>query len=179
MILYGSERRDRILKTLRGHHQPVSGRQLAEKLSVSRQVIVQDIALLRQAGHQIQGTSKGYILEKKNRGRLIKVRHQSEESCQELLALVDLGVEINDVIVSHRVYGKISAPLEIRNRRDVKQFRQALDSGVSYPLLKVTDGYHYHYIYAEDETLYDEAKACLENLGYWQELTEEEVKMLS
>ena len=46
----GEKRRDRLLQYLEEHDKPVSGTELAKEFGVSRQVIVQDIALLR-TGH--------------------------------------------------------------------------------------------------------------------------------
>ena len=45
----GQARREQIVKILREQREPVSGSRLAKLLGVSRQVIVQDIALLRTA----------------------------------------------------------------------------------------------------------------------------------
>ncbi len=45
----GKERRDLILRELRETKVPVSGTRLASEFHVSRQVIVQDIAILRAA----------------------------------------------------------------------------------------------------------------------------------
>ena len=49
----GSERRDQIINQIKKSSIPVSGAQLAKEFDVSRQVIVQDIALIRAAGHEI------------------------------------------------------------------------------------------------------------------------------
>ena len=47
----GEVRRQKILKEIQGSESPVSGTQLARNFEVSRQVIVQDIAVLRAAGN--------------------------------------------------------------------------------------------------------------------------------
>ena len=49
----GEKRRENLLKILQESHKPVSGTKLAEKFQVSRQVVVQDIALLRASNHDI------------------------------------------------------------------------------------------------------------------------------
>ena len=46
----GSDRRQEILKNIKESDRPVSGSKLAKDYDVSRQVIVQDIALLRASG---------------------------------------------------------------------------------------------------------------------------------
>ena len=54
----GEERRQTIINLLKNSHQPVSGTSLAKTLQVSRQVIVQDIALLRAKNIDIQSTHR-------------------------------------------------------------------------------------------------------------------------
>ena len=49
----GEERREGILERIRQAKAPVAARALAELYGVSRQVIVQDIALIRASGHEI------------------------------------------------------------------------------------------------------------------------------
>ena len=58
----GGERRSAIIRELRGAGTPVSGSSLAKAVGVSRQVVVQDIALLRADGHDVVATSRGYVL---------------------------------------------------------------------------------------------------------------------
>ena len=61
--------RQEILKYIAGSRKPVSGTKLAELFQVSRQVIVQDIALLRAADYDIISTNRGYLcgaLKKQN-----------------------------------------------------------------------------------------------------------------
>ncbi len=60
----GEDRRKKILQLLKG--QILNGSQLAKQLNVSRQVIVQDIALLRTSGSEILSTRQGYILSADN-----------------------------------------------------------------------------------------------------------------
>lgn len=62
----GEKRRENLLKILQASGEPVSGTKLAEKFQVSRQVVVQDIALLRAANYDIVSTHKGYVLQDKN-----------------------------------------------------------------------------------------------------------------
>lgn len=54
-----SRRRVRILDYLRAAKAPVSATALAKKLSVSRQIIVGDVALLRAAGEAVTATPRG------------------------------------------------------------------------------------------------------------------------
>ena len=55
----GSERRENIIRQIRNSKVPVAGKQLAEDYQVSRQVIVQDIALIRASGYDIISTNRG------------------------------------------------------------------------------------------------------------------------
>ena len=58
----GPERRKRISNILNTSQSAVKGNELAETFNVSRQVIVQDIALLRAEGHNIIATPQGYMM---------------------------------------------------------------------------------------------------------------------
>ena len=56
------ERREAMLEQLCGSARPLSGGSLAKVRGVSRQVVVQDVALLRAEGHDIMATARGYVL---------------------------------------------------------------------------------------------------------------------
>ncbi len=58
----GRERRDELLRRVRTEENPVTGTDLAQALGVSRQIIVQDVAVLRAAGEDIISTPRGYML---------------------------------------------------------------------------------------------------------------------
>ena len=93
-------------------------KKLAELYGVSRQVIVQDIALIRTAGYDIISTNRGYILNtQKAISRVFKVQHTDEQTEEELYEIVDLGGCVENVMVNHRVYGHMEAPLGIHSRR--------------------------------------------------------------
>ena len=55
----GKERRDYILTELTESDTPISASNFAKRLQVSRQVIVNDVALLRANNHVIEATNKG------------------------------------------------------------------------------------------------------------------------
>ena len=55
-------RREALAERLRGAEGPLSAVALARELSVSRQVIVGDVALLRAGGLDITATPRGYLL---------------------------------------------------------------------------------------------------------------------
>ena len=167
----GAARRKHILTMIREAPRPISGGALGRETGVSRQVVVQDIALLRTEGYPIVATARGYILnEPKQAVRLFKVHHTNEQTEEELTTIVDLGGSILDVMVNHRIYVKISAPLNIKNRRDVQLFMNDLRAGKSTPLLNVTSGYHFHHICAGQEEILDEIEEALEEKHFLSEL---------
>lgn len=177
--LTGTDRRKKILFLMRDSDAPLSGTQLGRETGVSRQVVVQDIALLRTQGHPIVSTARGYLLdEPKQAMRLIKVYHTEEQVEDELTTIVDLGGSVVNVIVNHKIYGKVEAPLDIKNRRDVYRFVQDLRTGKSTPLLSVTSGYHFHKIVAENEEILDEIEDALRAKNYLAELFDYEANVI-
>lgn len=173
----GDARRARIVEALAAASGPLSGTALAEKCGVSRQVVVQDVALLRERGEKIVSTNRGYVLladDPVRPTRLFKCRHTAEQAADELTCVVDLGGRVEDVFVNHRVYGKVSSPLGVGSRRDVERFVSELASGVSAPLLEVTSGYHFHHVSAASEEVLDEVERALDARGYLAELTDYE-----
>ncbi|MBR4860739.1 MAG: transcription repressor NadR, partial [Firmicutes bacterium] len=119
----GQERRKEILNILRASEAPVPGTELARQLDVSRQVIVQDMALLRTGGSEIVSTHRGYVLTgAKQVSRVFKVVHTEEQVEEELNLYVDFGGKVDDVFVYHKVHGVIKVPMKIRSRRDVQKY---------------------------------------------------------
>lgn len=172
MEVNGQERRKAILELMRSSDTPLSGGALGKATGVSRQAVVQDIALLRTEGYPIVATARGYLLEKRGEqpSRLIKVCHSNEQTEEELTTIVDLGGCVCSVMVNHRAYGRISAEINIRNRRDVAVFMEQIRTGKSVPLLNVTSGYHFHLIRAESEERLDEIEAALQEKGFLAEI---------
>lgn len=163
----GEERRKQILKMLQSDGKPVSGSRLSECFHVSRQVIVQDIALLRASDYDIVSTNRGYICNSpKGVQRIFKVFHDNEQLLDELNTIVDLGGKVIDVHVNHKVYGTIYADMSIRSRRDAKELTDAIKSGKSEPLLNITSGYHYHTVVADNEQILDMIEEELKKKKY-------------
>lgn len=107
--MQGKERREKILEILENRKEAISGSELAKMLGVSRQVIVQDIALLRAVNKNIISTTKGYLLyyqEEEKANRCFLVKHTTEAIEDELCTIVDKGGRILDVIVAHDIYGQ-------------------------------------------------------------------------
>lgn len=83
-MMTGSERRTAIINQIKNSTVPVSGKALAAQYAVSRQVIVQDIALLRATNKNILSTNKGYFLYNPGKGpqkpkRSFCVQHTTEQ----------------------------------------------------------------------------------------------------
>lgn len=180
MKFTGEERRNKILALLAAAPAPLSGSALSRELGVSRQVIVTDIALLRASRSDIIATSSGYLLSKPAESagspcarRIFKVNHTDEQVEEEQTCIVDLGGAVIDVYIDHKVYGTISAPMNIRSRRDVQHFLDDLKSSVSTPLKNITHGYHYHTVEAASEQILDEIEAALREKGFLLETTRE------
>ena len=162
-----AERRKAIAARLMSENEAVSGTALSEEFHVSRQIIVQDIAILKGAGYEILSTHNGYVLQTSPlKERVFKVWHTTESTEDELNCIVNLGGMVVDVFVWHKVYGKITAPLNIFSEFQVKQFIEGVRSGKSTELMHVTGGYHYHTVQADSEEILDRIGAALEKKGY-------------
>ena len=163
----GPERRTAIINQIKTSSAPVPGKALAAQYEVSRQVIVQDIALIRAAGHDIISTNRGYILHESHLvERIFKVKHTDDQVEDELYTIVDLGGRVRNVMVNHRVYGHIEAELNISSRRQVENFMEDIRSGKSSPLKNITSDYHYHKVEAESEEILDMIQDMLKRRGF-------------
>lgn len=163
----GIERRKQIINILTSSNEPISGAGLAKQLDVSRQVIVQDMALLRASGYAVLSTTKGYVItDKPMHKRVFKVIHSDNEVMEELNMIVDLGGIVENVFVYHKVYGVVCADMNIKSRRDVQNFLAQIESGKSSLLMNTTSGYHYHTILAEDEETLDIIFNALKDRGF-------------
>ena len=164
----GETRRQKIVYILEASGGAVSGTLLAEELGVSRQVIVQDIALLRASEQEIVSTPRGYCI-KEDTGKLtrrFRVRHNCDQLEAELNIFVDAGGKVIDVIVENPVYGEIRGDLNVSSRRDVRQFIKKIQENQGIPLLTLADGIHEHTIEAENEDILEEIHDELEKAGY-------------
>ena len=163
----GIERRNEIIKIIQNSDIPVSGSTLSSFLGVSRQVIVQDIALIRAAGYDIISTHRGYILNTPHTvQRVFKVYHSDELLEEELCSIVDLGGSVLNTMVNHKVYGHLEAELGIRSRKNVAEFMNALKCGKSSPMKNITGGYHYHTIEADSEETLNMIEAMLREKNF-------------
>ena len=165
------KRREEILSFIGNAENPIPASVLAERFAVSRQVIVQDIAIIRANGYDVTATNRGYVLNSKIQAtRDFKCRHSFEEIVDEGALIIEAGGKVEDVFVNHRVYGRISSRLDLINRTHVEELYRSLVSGASKPLMSVTDGYHYHTVSAEDEATLDGIERALRERGFLIEI---------
>jgi len=161
------ERRQTILDILKRSTQPVSASALAARFSVSRQIVVGDIALLRAAGADISATPRGYVILPAATGliRQIAVRHDAAGMEAELNAIVDQGCTVVDVIVEHPLYGQLTGPLQLSSRYEVRQFLDRCGRADAQPLSNLTEGIHLHTLSCPGEDAFRQVLRALEDLG--------------
>lgn len=167
----GEDRREEIIRILENSEKPVSGTELAGKLNVSRQVIVQDIALLRAVNKNILATNKGYVIfREKNQSkrvrRIVCVCHPDTEILEEFNCVIDYGAKVLDCTVEHEIYGQISVELEIETKEDALNFVHQLENTKDKSLNILTGGIHYHTIEAASARILDAVERALDEAGY-------------
>ena len=167
----GEERRKQILQLLKEEDSPLSGTSLANEFHVSRQVIVQDIALMRAENHDILSTNRGYIYRRDEASsalpkRVFYVRHSTEQVFDEFMTILELGGKILDVVVEHEIYGQIRVDLLIETDCDAREFHERLCNSKDNPLKILTDDCHYHTVAAPSQKLLDLISQALDDKGY-------------
>ena len=154
-----SERRRLILDYLHEADRPLSATALAGELSVSRQVIVGDVALLRASGAAITATPRGYVLDRPQPGVVRTV------ACLHSGADMEQGCVVENVIVEHPVYGQLTGPLDLASRYDISEFIRKVEKNAARPLSLLTDGIHLHTLRCPDEGAFKRAAAALGQAG--------------
>ncbi|WP_233896575.1 transcription repressor NadR [Heyndrickxia coagulans] len=168
--ILGDERRHLILEWLQNSREPITGGELAKRTNVSRQIIVNDITLLKAKNEPILATSQGYLYihpagaENKVEKTLVCM-HSREQVTDELNLLVDHGVTVKDVKVEHPVYGDLTASIMVSTRAEVARFiRQIEETNASY-LSELTGGIHLHTVEAASGRQVEEAEQALKEAG--------------
>ncbi|MCI8697799.1 MAG: transcription repressor NadR [Oscillospiraceae bacterium] len=163
-----TQRRTHILDYLKQADRPLSATALARRLSVSRQIIVGDVALLRAAGEPISATPRGYVLERPRPGlsRTVACLHSGADMERELTLMVDQGCTVENVIVEHPVYGQITGPLDLSSRYDISEFLRKVEEHAARPLSLLTDGIHLHTLRCPGEDAFRRAVAALDQAGF-------------
>ncbi|MCA1031900.1 transcription repressor NadR [Bacillus timonensis] len=169
--ILGENRREMILKKLKENNGPLTGGELAAITNVSRQVIVQDISLLKARNEPIMATSQGYLyiqnqLSRQIHSRVIACFHSPEQTKEEMQIVVDNGVTMKDVIIEHPVYGDLTASVMVSNRKEVEQFIKKITDTNSAYLSQLTDGTHLHTLEADTIEKLDAAVSTLQKAGF-------------
>jgi uncharacterized protein len=163
------KRRRRIIESLRHDGAPIRGGELARRLRVSRQCLVQDVAILRAGGEEIVATPRGYHLPESSphlHRAVLACRHSPERTEEELEILVDHGVKVLDVIIEHPVYGELRGALALESRADVQDFLAQVHASRATLLSSLTGGVHLHTVEASRPEMISRAKARLRARGF-------------
>lgn len=166
-----TERKSIILDRLSNSEEPISASVFAGDFSVSRQIIVGDIAVLRAAGNDIIATPRGYIMQSTLHGdqnefiATLAVKHDTKDMEEELSTIVDYGGIILDVTVEHPIYGQLVGALNISSRYDVQLFMDKIRNNKTKPLSNLTNGIHLHRIKCRDGAAFQLIKEQLKNKG--------------
>ena len=161
------ERRKNIVNFLLNEKRAVSGSELSKKYGVSRQIIVKDIAVLKDQGNDIFASNSGYVIHSSPmKERTFKLFHTTEQTKDELQLIVDRGGVVADVYVWHKAYGKMEAKLNISTRFQIEQFIESVRTGKSVELMHITGGYHYHTVRAVSEDVLDGIERALKEKNY-------------
>ncbi|WP_026693790.1 transcription repressor NadR [Peribacillus kribbensis] len=169
--LLGEERRNWLLNLLKESTAPVTGAELARLSSVSRQIIVGDITLLKARNEPIIATSQGYLYlhtaaAPKEVERIIACQHSPEQAKEELYLLVDHGILVKDVKIEHPVYGDLTASIMVSNRKEVDQFLDKIKNTKAVYLSELTEGIHLHTLSAATEAALDQAETAMKKEGF-------------
>lgn len=162
-------RRDKIVNILQNSKKPLTGSKLSKTLGVSRQVVVQDIALLRASGINIFATPQGYMLPQEKQNKMIKViacHHDQKGTKKELEIIIDNGGKALDVIVEHPLYGEIKGMLMLSSRLDIEKFIKHYEKSGTKPLSFLTSGVHLHTIEVSSEDSFERIIHDLDENGY-------------
>lgn len=170
--MHGNERREKIKMDLMKSMMAIKGSDLAAKYKVSRQVIVQDVALLRANGEQIISTADGYVYFSYHMNlpkRVFYVHHDEDEIEQEFDAILGNGGTILNVFINHPIYGDLVAEMVIGSQGKKEEYLEKARATEFKPLMSLTDNYHYHTVEATTEEQLDRIEAALRKIGVLHE----------
>jgi len=161
------KRREKIIELLKTRHEPISGNELAKVFGVTRQIIVQDIAILRASGKDIIATAQGYLMKEPSLicTKQIAVCHSAKDTREELITFIECGCKVIDVIVEHPLYGELHGMLMLSNSQDVENFINAVEKHNAKLLSQLTDGVHIHTVEAINLDCIKRAEQLLREKG--------------
>ncbi|PIE54366.1 MAG: transcription repressor NadR [Dethiosulfovibrio peptidovorans] len=157
-----------LIEILRKGYDPVSGADLADRFAVSRQAIVQDIAILREEGVPIVSTSRGYRLDQGIAAvrRVMAVCHQADDLYRELSLVVSMGARMVDVFIDHPIYGELRGNIDVGTQEEVRRFLTLMETTGRHPLLSLSGGFHLHTMEAPDEEILQAVEDGLREAGF-------------
>lgn len=161
-------RRQAILKTITESNRVMSGSKLSKLFNVTRQVIVQDIAILRAAGYDIIATPQGYMIprfRKSEYSRIFAVKHSAEQIWDELSGIINLGGRVLDVIIEHPLYGEFKGQLMITSIDELKRYLARMAKASAEPLSALTEGVHLHTVEADNIDVLNQIETMLVEKG--------------
>ena len=155
------------MRELKDSDRPISATKFAKELSVSRQIIVGDVALLRASGEKVLATPRGYVIDLSVASDQYTVAcvHDFENMEKELNIMVDNGCTVVNVTVEHPLYGQLTGPLHLSNRYDVSQFMAACREHGASPLSTLTGGIHLHVLSCPDRECFERTYKELDDAG--------------
>lgn len=162
------KRLNRLLEALESSEEPLSGGSLAAGLDVSRQAVVQDVAILRSRGVSVVATSRGYRIDRSygRPKRVMAVCHQADQLYDELDLIVSLGGRVVDVFIDHPIYGEIRGNVDVSTGEDVRRFMTLMETTGRRPLLGLSGGFHLHTVEAASEDVLDGIEEGLRQSGF-------------
>lgn len=161
------ERRNAIMDALQNSDGLVTATFLAKQLSVSRQIIVGDIAILRAKGSDIIATARGYKLNGTVPNTYtVSCSHKKEDLKDEIYTILDCGCGLLDVIIEHSIYGQISGKLDIFSKNDADDFLDNISKTNEQPLSNLTNNIHLHTISCPSDGHFEKVKEALTEKGY-------------
>lgn len=162
------QRRTRLLEILQEKDEYLNASRLSHQLGVSRQIIVSDVAILRERGWDIISTPRGYLLDDKAEWGYtgtVACRHDEEGVREEFYIIVDNGGSVIDISVEHPIYGQLTAQLDVRSRYDADLFIDRCREEKAVLLSALTDGLHLHRVGTQRREDFLRIRAALAKAG--------------
>lgn len=161
-------RREKLYKILEEANRPVTGIELSKDLGVTRQIIVGDVAILRSSGKPIISTARGYLIQGPVEKQLFHCCSKTMDEAEledELNAVVDNGGIVRGITLSHEVYGIIHIEMNLRSRREIRQYMDKLRANSAPLVITLTNGVHILKVATQSDEEMEGIKEALQDLG--------------